>query len=198
MTKRLARDARRQSILDGARKLASKKGFQGMTTAALAKMLGVTEPVLYRHFKSKDDLFRSLLQDVVSSLTGDLERLALAEADPIEKLRSMAAAYPSLANERAESFDLIHRSLAGHKDEKTRSLLRAHYETYETMLVPLIREAQRRDAVRKDIPARTVAWHLMHTAIGFLMTQSLGSEAQEQKSFQRDLAELAIAGILNH
>ncbi len=58
MTKpRLKAQDRRQQILEIASELFAQRGFHGVTTRDLAQRLSITEPILYRHFISKDDLW---------------------------------------------------------------------------------------------------------------------------------------------
>jgi AcrR family transcriptional regulator len=52
---------RRHSIVEAAVKLFSERGFRGTTTRELAAAVGVTEPVLYEHFKTKRDLYNAII-----------------------------------------------------------------------------------------------------------------------------------------
>ncbi len=56
-------EGRRAAILNAAVKLFSERGFRGTTTRALADAVGVTEPVLYEHFKSKRDLYGAIVEE---------------------------------------------------------------------------------------------------------------------------------------
>jgi AcrR family transcriptional regulator len=55
-------DQRRAAIVAEAIRLFAEKGFRGTTTRELAGALGVTEPVLYQHFKTKNDLYRAIIE----------------------------------------------------------------------------------------------------------------------------------------
>lgn len=55
-------DERRHAIVEAAIHLFAEKGFRGATTRELASALGVTEPVLYQHFKTKRDLYRAIIE----------------------------------------------------------------------------------------------------------------------------------------
>ena len=60
--KRLSAAQRRQTIEDAATALFAERGFQGASIDEIARRSGVTPPVLYDHFASKQDLYRSLLE----------------------------------------------------------------------------------------------------------------------------------------
>jgi AcrR family transcriptional regulator len=53
---------RRQQILNVARKLFARRGFQGATTREIAAGARVNEAIIFRHFPSKEDLYWAVLQ----------------------------------------------------------------------------------------------------------------------------------------
>lgn len=53
---------RRQAIIEAAIRLFSERGFRGVTTREIAAEVGVTEPVLYHHFPSKQDLYSAIIE----------------------------------------------------------------------------------------------------------------------------------------
>ena len=61
--RRLSPDDRRSEIIAKATEFFSEEGFGG-GTRALARKLGVTQPLLYRYFPSKDDLIREVYRKV--------------------------------------------------------------------------------------------------------------------------------------
>ena len=61
--RRLSPDDRRTEIIVKATEFFSEEGFGG-GTRALAQKLGVTQPLLYRYFPSKDDLIREVYRKV--------------------------------------------------------------------------------------------------------------------------------------
>ena len=73
-TTRLTADDRRLAILDNAELVFVKNGFQSTSTREIAEACGVTEPVLYRHFKGKEDLFLSVVARMFEDCLRVLER----------------------------------------------------------------------------------------------------------------------------
>lgn len=59
----MSSEERKASIVQAACKLFSEKGFRGVTTRELAASIGVTEPVLYEHFKTKRDLYSAIIEN---------------------------------------------------------------------------------------------------------------------------------------
>jgi AcrR family transcriptional regulator len=79
-TIRLDSDERRQAIVDSAVPLFARKGFDGTTTRELAEAAGISEALLFRHFPSKQLLYREILQQVGCQGDPVLEQLATLPA----------------------------------------------------------------------------------------------------------------------
>jgi AcrR family transcriptional regulator len=59
---RMPGDKRREQILQAAFDLFSRRGFSGTTTKDIAKMSGVSEAMVFKHFSSKDELYGAILE----------------------------------------------------------------------------------------------------------------------------------------
>jgi AcrR family transcriptional regulator len=195
ISKRLPAAERRQSILDAALTVLSNEGYGGMTTSRLAHKVGITEPILYRHFSSKRALLRALLDEVIARMTAAFYELIKDETDPVAALRRICRAYPELAQRYNREFRVINQALAGANDPATHKILARHYDAYRAFLQKLIESGQRAGVLRQDIPAAMGAWHIIHSALGFLMTQPIRRGAQSSKKFEH-LTEAAITGLL--
>ena len=68
-------DERKQKILAGVRKLFSRKGLEGATTRELAKEAGVSEALLYKHYPSKDALYKAMLSSCDGEFMGELKKI---------------------------------------------------------------------------------------------------------------------------
>ncbi len=74
----------RERILQAASNIISERGYRGSTTKAIASQAGVAEVTLFRHFRSKKELFQEILKEYSSlrifgdelrqSLTWDLRK----------------------------------------------------------------------------------------------------------------------------
>ncbi|MBL4590601.1 MAG: helix-turn-helix transcriptional regulator [Phycisphaerales bacterium] len=83
---RLPATKRREQLLDVAMELFAKRGYAGATTAQLAKEAGITEPIIYRHFKSKRDLFVALIERTGRRTLEQWEQELEGTTDPGERL----------------------------------------------------------------------------------------------------------------
>ncbi len=78
--KRLKPGERRAQILQALAAMLQEPGAERITTAALAKRLGVSEAALYRHFASKAQMFEALLDFVEQTLLGLVQQIAGEDA----------------------------------------------------------------------------------------------------------------------
>jgi AcrR family transcriptional regulator len=171
--KRLPANERRQSILDAALTVLSAEGYAGTTTARVAQHVGISEPILYRHFSSKRALLRALLDEIITRMLGAFQELIKEETGPVKALRLICHAYPKLSERYQREFRIINQTLVQTDDPKTRQMLADHYRAYHAFLEKLIAQSQQSGVFRRDIPASVGAWHIIQAALGYLMTQNI-------------------------
>jgi AcrR family transcriptional regulator len=92
--RRLSPDDRRKEFVAKATEFFSEEGFGG-GTRALARRLGVTQPLLYRYFPSKDDLIKEVYRTVyLEPLDSGWEKLLSDRTRPVrERLKEFYDAY---------------------------------------------------------------------------------------------------------
>jgi TetR/AcrR family transcriptional regulator len=60
--RRLSSEDRRSQLIAAAIKMFSRHGFSGTRTRDIAAACGVSEGILFRHFATKEDLYRAILE----------------------------------------------------------------------------------------------------------------------------------------
>jgi AcrR family transcriptional regulator len=75
MKTRMRGEERHAAIVHSAIHLFAEKGFRGATTRELAASLGVTEPVLYQHFKTKRDLYAAMIEAKAQQITARVSKM---------------------------------------------------------------------------------------------------------------------------
>jgi AcrR family transcriptional regulator len=95
--RRLAPEDRRKEFVAKATELFSEEGFDG-GTRDLARRLGVTQPLLYRYFPSKDDLIREVYRTVyLEPLDAGWEKLLGDRTRPLrDRMLEFYRAYTSV------------------------------------------------------------------------------------------------------
>jgi|HubBroStandDraft_5_1064220.scaffolds.fasta_scaffold258429_1 AcrR family transcriptional regulator len=75
---RLDRDQRRQTLLDAGAKAFAEGGFQATSMEEVASLAGVTRLIVYRHFDSKEALYRAILDRAVRGVASTVEHVPAA------------------------------------------------------------------------------------------------------------------------
>jgi AcrR family transcriptional regulator len=91
--RRLARAERREQILDAATRAFARTGFSATSLDDIAAEAGVSHVILYRHFASKADLYRAVLDQACTRL-GDAVGTDNFDEGTIALLLRAAAADP--------------------------------------------------------------------------------------------------------
>ena len=77
---------KKQAILKTAARLFANQGFDGTTTAQIAREARVTEPLIFYHFKGKDELFTRITESMFAEY---LSRLDMLEQNPDSPFRQI-------------------------------------------------------------------------------------------------------------
>lgn len=72
---------KRISILDAARRLLVRRGFQNITMDEVAREAGVAKGTLFLYYKSKDELFSSAFGDLADQLGRQLDEVLAADLE---------------------------------------------------------------------------------------------------------------------
>ncbi|HUF85499.1 MAG TPA: helix-turn-helix domain-containing protein, partial [Acidimicrobiia bacterium] len=77
----------RAALLAAGRALFGERGFAGTSREQIVERAGVTRGALYHHFAGKEDLFRTVFEEIEREMTDHLTKVALDAPDPLEALR---------------------------------------------------------------------------------------------------------------
>lgn len=100
------RQAIRMRFIDAARELFVARGTEAVTMREVARRTGYSATALYMHFADKDALLRAVCDTDFLALAQSLQSI-LELADPVERLRVLAAAYARFALEHPNHYRLM-------------------------------------------------------------------------------------------
>jgi AcrR family transcriptional regulator len=93
-------------ILDVARELFAAEGYEAVTMKRIADRLGITPTAIYFHFADKAALIQQLTAADWAAFTQKFAR-AMAEPDPIARLRLAARGYIEFARTHPNQYQLL-------------------------------------------------------------------------------------------
>jgi AcrR family transcriptional regulator len=177
---RLPAAERRAAVLDAALKVFGEGSYDGATTAEIARAAGVSEPILYRHFGSKRDLYCACLDEMWRRLHETVDAIVAAEPDPREWLFAVPKAFAVLRAKGVSPNQLWIQALnqAG-EDQELRRFVRKHVRDVHDFVADIYRRAQAEGAMPAERDPSSEAWiglgigllRSVQDSLGGLLTQ---------------------------
>lgn len=176
---RLPAAMRREQLLDVALELFSKHGYARATTAELAKAAGVTEPIIYRHFASKRDLFVDLIERQAKRTLDTWERDLAGAKDPAARLKILIGDNPMVSAEGRAGYRVFLQAITEVEDSAIQKAVTKHItELHAFMAREIARLQDERKAVRPAFSPEIVAWMLIHIGLGYGVLAAMGVPGQ--------------------
>ena len=157
---------RRQQILEALAQMLEASPGNRITTAGLAKQVGVSEAALYRHFPSKSKMFEGLIEFIEDTLFSRITIILAEEPAAAARCKKMLMLLLAFA-ERNPGITriLTGDALAGESDRLHQRVAQL-FDRFETQLKQVIREAEVREGLRPVIPLPAAANLLLAAAEG--------------------------------
>ncbi len=157
-TTRLPAGERRAAIVDAALRVFSAGSYTGSTTADIAREAGVSEPLLYRHFASKRDLwfacldeawarFRQVIEKKFTELGAERGVLAIGQTGM--QMRKVRALLPNM---------WIQGVTEASEDPEVQRVVRRHMREAHDFVADIIRRTQAAGGIPEDRDADAEAW----------------------------------------
>ena len=189
--RRLPAEERRRAIVEAALRVFSAGSYAGSTTAEIAREAGVSEPVLYRHFASKRDLwvaclevaweeFRDGFDAAIAVLLG--EAPPGAGTTPPRVLRGGLLVSPSVARwKKALMSNLwIQGITEAGEDREIRRQVARHMRVVHDHVAGAIRRGQETGAIPPDRDPDAEAWVIIAGGLLRSVADRVGGLLSEQ------------------
>ena len=191
MTRRMKAEDRRRQLLESAARCFAKHGYRGTTTAMIAAEAGISEPIIYRHFKNKQTLFIALIEKVADEVFENWQKLTRNVKGPLDRLRLLMFQNPATSDPNtARVYRVLFHASTETADPVIQKAICRHYERYVKSLASLISEARQAGQIRDDLPAEWLAWQIIHAAVGFAMVRPLSIPGHATMPFAQGTIQL--------
>ena len=173
MVKRLKASQRRATILAVAKVLFSDKGYHGVSVDEIARRLGVSPAILYRHFPSKEALYEEVLNEIACRRESYVEAVVDSDASFGDVLRRITRIFVQSVSADPDYLRMeLQSALEG--SDATRQFFENRWRPF----TDLIEYSLTQLAARKRIPA-------VNTSVAALLFQGMVREALYAKCIYR-------------
>ena len=148
--------SRRQQILETLALQLEKSPGQTITTAALAKAVGVSEAALYRHFASKAKMYDALIEFIEDSVFSLINRIMDEEKSAIVRCEKTLTMVLAFAQKNPGLTRLLMGDILVGETERLRKRIDKFFERFETQIKQILREGEASSELVKgsSIPAQ--------------------------------------------
>ena len=166
MTEQDKKPSRRQQILEAlAHELEMNPG-ERITTAGLARAVGVSEAALYRHFPSKAKMFEGLIEFIEDSIFTLINRILKEEESSLKRCENILSLLLGFSERNPGLTRILSGDILTGETERLRVRVSQFYERLETQLKQVLREGELNKELTLIIPVQAQANLLLAVAEG--------------------------------
>lgn len=167
-TKKDKKPSRRLQILEALALQLEQSPGERITTAGLAKAVGVSEAALYRHFPSKAKMFEGLIEFIEESIFGLITRILNEEKSSLVRCEQMVKLLLTFAEKNAGMSRLLTGEALTGETERLRIRMSKFFERFETQLKQVLREGEMNGEIQLNIPVQAIANLMLVMAEGHI------------------------------
>jgi|SRR5690554_574241 len=160
--------SRKEQILQSLAQMLESGPGERITTAALARQVGVSEAALYRHFPSKAKMFEGLIKFIEDTLFVRINRIMQDELDTQRRCERILTLLLTFAEKNPGMTRLLTGDALAGETERLRVRIGQLFDRLEAQLKQILREAQIREGLKPPISPAVLANLLLATAEGRL------------------------------
>lgn len=171
--------SRKEQILQALAQMLENGPGERITTAALAREVGVSEAALYRHFPSKAKMFEGLIKFIEDTLFVRINRIMQDEPGTERRCERILTLLLTFAEKNPGMTRLLTGDALAGETERLRVRIGQLFDRLEAQLKQILREAQIREGLKPPVSPTVLANLLLAAAEGRL-SQFVRSEFKRQ------------------
>jgi TetR/AcrR family transcriptional regulator len=137
--------SRKQQILHALAHMLEMNPGARITTASLAKEVGVSEAALYRHFPSKAKMFEGLIEFIEATIFTRINRIRSEQELTLLRIEQSMTLILTFAEKNPGMCRLLTGDALSGETERLRARIAQFFDRLETQFKQILREAELRD-----------------------------------------------------
>ena len=183
---RLTKEQRKIQILEAATKLFVLKGYHETKTKDIAKACGITEPVIYKHFGSKDELFLEAIVNIAGETFQEISFDRVSDTEVV-----LSSFIMNKVQKVEDNFSLFKRLLV---ELLENGKIRDYYfnkflPRLANPIISYVDLLKKQGYLKEGVPSKTIALALA----GILIMVSIAKYLEEESAFS-EITSRELAG----
>ena len=158
--------SRKEQILQSLAHMLEATPGGRITTAGLAKEVGVSEAALYRHFPSKAKMFEGLIGFIEDSIFSRINRIVAETPDALSQVKQILHLLLAFTEGNPGITRLLTGDALTGENDRLRQRIEQFYSRVESQLKQVLRDAEFKQGLRTQANATITANLLMATVEG--------------------------------
>lgn len=196
--KHLPADQRRISTVQAVIALAAEQNPTDITTAAVAKRMGLTQGAVFRHFPSKDAILEAVMQWVADRLLARIDKAAQAASSPLTALEAVFLAHIDFVVEHPGVPRMLIGELQRSEDTVTKRMVRTLLRCYTERLIRLMEQGKKEGQLDPDLDTAAASTLFVGTIQGLVMQSLLTGNVTHIRRQAPDTFAIYRRGIASH
>jgi len=194
-TRRKPASDRKAEILQTALGLAFEVGPDMVTTAMIAGRLGLTQPSIYKHFPSKDEIWAQISEQLTARIRVNLERCQAAQMRPDDHIRTQVMDHLHLLQDAPALPEIMALRDLHNRQSTLRNQIAQIMTVYHALLVENVKLAQDQGVFRPEIEAYDAATLILGIIQSLVFRMILSRNTSKLVPDGARLLELQLSGF---
>jgi AcrR family transcriptional regulator len=175
-SKNLPAAERRAVTIETVVELAAEQNPSNITTASIAKRMGLTQGALFRHFPNKDAILQAVIEWGAERLLARVDKAVRLVSSPLESLEVMFMAHVEFVTEHPGLPRMLFGELQRPVETGSRRMAQIFIHRYRERLGRLIEEGKKQGELTADINTEASALLFIGTIQGLVMQSLLSGD----------------------
>lgn len=178
----LPADERRAVTVEAVIALAAEQNPGEITTAAIAKHMGLTQGALFRHFPSKDAILQAVMEWVAERLLARVDKAAQAAASPLAALEAIFMAHIDFIAQHPGVPRMLFGELQRAGDTPAKMMARTLLDRYGKRLSALIEQGKAQGELAAEVNTAAAATLFIGAIQGLVMQSLLAGNTEKMRT----------------
>lgn len=177
-SKHLPADERRTVTVEAVVELAGEQNPTDITTAAIAKRMGLTQGALFRHFPNKNAILQAVMEWVAERLLGRIDKAIQGASSPLAALEAAFMAHIGFVVQHPGVPRMLFGELQRAEESAAKLMVRTMIRGYSERLQRLIEDGKAQGELAADLDVDAAATLFIGSIQGLVMQSLIAGDVK--------------------
>lgn len=166
-------EQRKREIVEATLDLTAEHGIKQVTTQAIADRVGIAQPTVFRHFKTRDAIFAAVIGWIAENLFKAISAGARPDDPPDEQLRLLIKRQLSFINQHRAIPKVLFSDRLHLESPQLKAALQHVMDRYMKRVTALLHDGIKAGRFREDLDAAETARYVTALIQGLVLRWSI-------------------------